>query len=192
FQSRQIDITAAHLEELAGKLPEDAKAEVAQLLAIRWLGEHRVEAARGTLQRIAQGQIAQDKHRFAQDYARRALAALDGQRPARPLTTENSLRQALEWFPEETTLAVAVDLTASWANKPFRIPAPPNPDPAAPAQKPFVFDLAHLQWANWEPLYQAADELGNIRFQRVALAYPVPLPPDREGLVMVRLTWLAN
>src|SRR5262249_51293534 len=93
FQSRQIEISAEHLEQLAGTPPADAKGEVAQLLAIRWLGEHRTEAARGTLERIAQGQVGEDKYHFAQEYARRALAALDGQRPARPRTAENSLRQ---------------------------------------------------------------------------------------------------
>src|SRR5262249_38704189 len=139
--------------------------------------------------------VGEDKYHFAQEYARRALAALDGQRPARPRTAENSLRQALEWFPEETTWACAVDVGVCWANRPFRIQPPPGADPASPVQKPFALDLSLIRGEHQEEIYQAAERVGNVRLDRIALGSPTPPQlestppqPDRQGIMMVRMT----
>src|SRR5262249_32852903 len=74
FKAHQIDVTAAKMVELAGKDPADAKTSIAQLLAIRWLGEHpgevkKAAAARDLLQQIAQGKKAQDPQGFAREAA---------------------------------------------------------------------------------------------------------------------------
>jgi hypothetical protein len=78
FRSRQIDVSAQHLAQLAEEQPAAAGGQVVQLLAIRWLGDQRVQEARAALTRIAERKILPlDPHGFARDYALHALASLD-------------------------------------------------------------------------------------------------------------------
>jgi hypothetical protein len=49
FQARQIDLSLDKMASLAGATPEDGKAQVMQLVALRYLAEHS-----DTLQRDAQ------------------------------------------------------------------------------------------------------------------------------------------
>src|SRR5262249_31006008 len=86
FQARKVDVTAAQMVALAGKDPVDGKTQIAQLLALRWLGDHPnvVKAdskIRALLEVVAQGKKAQDPQRFARDYAQRALSRVDGKPP---------------------------------------------------------------------------------------------------------------
>jgi hypothetical protein len=72
FKSRGIEMKVEKMLELAGKTPADGKEQVQQLLAIRWLGEHadtikKTGNARETLQAIADGKEAKDRHGFAAD-----------------------------------------------------------------------------------------------------------------------------
>jgi hypothetical protein len=122
FQARQIATKPANMQELATTEPVDARTQVRQLLAIRWLGEHKVEQARGTLEKIAQGWVAQDPEGFASDYAKRALGQLDGQAVEPPKSFKESLHEALAWFPEDVACFGALDLGGRWGKQPF------NPD----------------------------------------------------------------
>src|SRR5207244_7392490 len=83
FQARNIAVKAGDLVKLAEKEPADGKAQVRQLLAIRWLGEHpaetkKADGARAALEDIAASRRARDPQGFAKLYARQALARLDG------------------------------------------------------------------------------------------------------------------
>jgi hypothetical protein len=80
FRMRGMAVSAEQLEALAGKDPSDGKKQIAQLLAIDWLGDHPREGrtARTTLQQIAEARKAQDPHGFAREHALRALARIDG------------------------------------------------------------------------------------------------------------------
>src|ERR1700693_5319530 len=57
FKVREIAVSAEQLEAVASKDPTDGKKQIAQLLAIDWLGSHPKEGktARATLQQIGQG-----------------------------------------------------------------------------------------------------------------------------------------
>jgi hypothetical protein len=194
FQSRGIETTAARLEEIARTRPDDGKTQAAQLLAIRWLGEHRVAGARETLLAIAGGRLAQDRHGFARDYARRALAALDGRCPERARTAENSLREALQWFPEDVVAVAALDLGVSWANKPFGTKAvlvstSPGRPPEPMVVRPSPFPQGGCGDRENDP-YRWTNHLGNVRVLRVAVAVLPPAPAGGKPGVLVRCTGL--
>src|SRR5947209_2671889 len=79
FLPRQIEIKPDNLLRLAVKKPEDARSELVQLLAIRWLGENgdqlgiQKEAVQKALRQMTAG-----PDDFAKDYAAAALAKLEG------------------------------------------------------------------------------------------------------------------
>ena len=112
FKSRHIEIKATDLADLAAKEPADGKTQVAQLLAIRWLGEHGAEVkkaskVRETLEEIALGKKGKDAQGFARDYARapwRNLTASLRQRPEPCRTTActsrpcNGFRKTPPWW----------------------------------------------------------------------------------------------
>jgi hypothetical protein len=52
FKSRDIEVKPEKMLELAGKTPTDAKEEIAQLLAIRWLGEHPGEVKKTKARKV--------------------------------------------------------------------------------------------------------------------------------------------
>src|SRR5262245_65297475 len=84
FQSRRIAISAESMIEIASKKPEDGKAQIAQLLALRALAEQPelMKNAKNsaeilvTLEKMAKGELAKDRLGFAEDYAARTLQAL--------------------------------------------------------------------------------------------------------------------
>ncbi|MBV9123252.1 MAG: hypothetical protein JO112_07845 [Planctomycetes bacterium] len=182
FKARQVEVKAPDLITLAAKAPADAKTQVAQLLAIRWLGEHPEEAKKeakvhDTLAQIAQGKIAQDAEGFAQDYARRALARLDGQPPPRsPALPENSMTEALAWFPVQASLFGAIDLRSASEAK-------------ASDQAAFR-DLVSQLIPERERglLYGFAETVGNLRLDRVAMAYAGDPVASLKSRVYLRFT----
>src|SRR5262245_4151009 len=98
FKAREIEVKLEKMVELAAKTPEDGKDSVAQLLAIRWLGDHPAEVkkaknARQTLQQITAGKKGKDAAGFARDYAERALAKLDGKPLPGPTLAAKSVRE---------------------------------------------------------------------------------------------------
>ncbi len=154
------------MEKLAGKYPTDAKTQIAQLLAIDWLGEHATEgkAARGTLESIAGGKKAQDATGFAKSHAARALARLDDKAPPKAATLPSSgLRgDAYRSFPDDVTLLGGIDLRASGSMK-------------------VEADSLHLLGAVFpkpEALFEIVDSVGNIRVDRVSFAMHIPKDGD--------------
>src|SRR5437773_6725770 len=108
FKSRQIALEASGLVKLAATEPADGKAQIQQLLAIRWLGENpakveKTPGARDVLEQIAAGKKAQDANGFAKLYARQALARLDRKPlPVAVIAPAAGLHaEAFAWFPAD-------------------------------------------------------------------------------------------
>jgi hypothetical protein len=149
---------------------------VAQLLAIRWLGAHKAEGekARALLEQIAGGKKAQDPIGFARDHARRALARFDGKAsPAGHADPGARLRaEAWGWFPDDVSVLGGVDLRALG-----ELPAPDEDRIRSLIRKGFPREAR-------EALYKAADQTGNVRLERVALAFA----GARSEIVYLRFT----
>jgi hypothetical protein len=187
FQARKIEVKAETMLALASKEPADTKAQVQQLLAIRWLGENpdqasKVRNARETLRQIAEGEKAQGRLGFAQKYAKRSLALLDGKpAPEHRAIPNNSLRaDALRWFPKDATMVGGYDLRAAGGIKPLdevrlrKLVAGMVP----PREK--------------EQAYAFIEKLGNVHLDRYSMAmYLDPQQPEKMRMVM-RLTGLAD
>jgi hypothetical protein len=184
FRSRNVTPTAATMTELAGKKPTDAKAEVRQLLAIRWLGDHQVAAAQALLQQLANGKRAQDPGGFARDYAGRALARLAGKPLAPARAPEGSVHEGLAWFPVDVTFFGALDLRAPWPTKPFTLPDR--------AGKPLRVQEFLPGARDRDGLYDFVDQVGNLRLDRIAFGYRAPAEPTKPGRLLVRLTGQGN
>jgi hypothetical protein len=185
FQARNVEVNADKMTALAGKAPTDAKESVAQLLAIRWLGEHPAEAkkAKGavdTLRQVAAGDKDKDRLGFARDYARRALARLEGKAaPARTMPA-NSIREgALEWFPKNSSIFGGLELRPAEAMK-------GEPDPTLR----LVFGTMMPERARKE-MYDFIDKVGNIRVDRASFAV-IAKDGDQDTRLYVRITGLAD
>jgi hypothetical protein len=182
FRSRNIQVTAAQMAALAGKAPADAKDQIRQLLAIRWLGDHpeavkNDKTNRPLLDEIAQGKKAQDPHGFARDYAQRALAQLDGKpRPAAPVP-ENSFGTAgIEWFPRSVAFVAGLDFRGSLGIKGIEsrtvteLTTKVMPDSAR------------------EQVYTFAEAVGNLQLQRATIAFSPDPKEKRNGRICMRLS----
>jgi hypothetical protein len=186
FKARQVEVTPETMVQLAGKAPADSKQAVAQLLAIRWLGEHpdavkKSKSARETLQQIAEGKKGQDPQGFARDYARSALARLDRKAGPAPPLPANSLRaEALKWFPEKSTIFGGLDF------RPPRGVRPRSMDAMLRAFTGMIHDREQ------EQLFKYAERLGNIRLERISFAVVPDMNDDRQTRVFVRLTGRAD
>src|SRR5262249_29035988 len=117
FKARNIAVDASGMVKLATKDPADGKAQIQQLLAIRWLGEHpaelkKTEGARAALEQVATGKKAQDRSGFAELYARQALARLDDKPlPVAATAPPGGLqREAFAWFPADTNIVTGMEL----------------------------------------------------------------------------------
>jgi hypothetical protein len=186
FKSRQIDMKIEKMIELANTPPTTAKASIAQLLAVRWLGEHPAEAkkdknVRELLVQIALGKKNVDAQGFARDYAQRALALID----AKPVPTveipKNSMsEEAARWFPEQCTFFGGVDLRASGQ--------PRSADAALMRAR--LLKLVPDQFK--EQIYQFAETVGNIRVDRfVGASWPDPKEKEK-GRIYFRFTGRAD
>jgi hypothetical protein len=182
FKARSIEVSADKMAELAGKGPSEGQTSVAQLLAIRWLGEHPAEAkqvrgAREGLQKIAEGDRAKDPQGFARDYARRALARLDGKAAPAPTMPANSVRdEALRWFPAPSTIFGGLE---------FRPPRGVKVE-----EDPMLWaTMANLIPARERTeMYKFADQVGNIRLDRVSFAVIPDPDQDQRTRLFIRYT----
>lgn len=182
FRSRKIDITVDKMIELAGKDPVDGKTQLQQLLALRQLGADADEvkkspqgdAALKLLTQIANGLKSDDQHGFAREYARTALAQLQGkEQSAYPIPPGRGGEFA--WFPAAATLVGAAHFGGgSLVNN----------------------DLAKLRklWTAKIPpqdkdhVYTIAETLGNLRIQSIAFALVDEPNADARGRAYVRIT----
>jgi hypothetical protein len=187
FQAHNIDVKADALVDLAGKDPEDAKGQVAQLLALRWLGEHaeqarKVKTARTTIQQIADGKKAQDPLGFAKDYAQATLALLDGKpAPKAAAIPANSVaREALRWFPDSASIFGAFDTRASGELAPLD----------ESGVRSFLAKI--LRGKDKQEFYKFVDGAGNIRLDRVSFGYTPDPQNSHKSRIYMRFTGLAD
>ena len=182
FQTRQIDVTIDKMVELAGRDPKDPKTQIQQLVALRHLADEAEQlkksanyaAHRKALQEIADGKRATDPLGFAQDYARRLLAKLDGAKLALPKIPP--IREdALIWFPAGATFAAALDLrqAPASANDPLKEVLKLMPD--------------HVK----KEMYDHIEKSGNVRAERVAFAF-VEAANRGDQKIFIRFTGKAN
>jgi hypothetical protein len=183
FQTRNVEVKVEKMLELAAKDPADGPTQMAQLLALRWLAQHPAEAkkadqARETLTAVAEGKKAQDLHGFAKEYAQKALAKLDGKpAPAPRKVPADSVRtDALRWFPTKATVFGAVDFRASGD-----LPA---------VDEGLIGRLLALTPGMIKgEVYRFADQTGNVRLDRLAMAFEWQDAKDPEPLrIWIRLT----
>jgi hypothetical protein len=168
FQSRNIALEAAGLVKLAATEPADGKAQIQQLLALRWLGENAAKVAktpeaRVVLEQIAAGKKAQDANGFAKLYARQALARLDRKPlPVAVIAPAAGLQaEAFTGFPADINCVAGMELWSRHAT-------------VAAASDP-IRDLiaATIPRRERESFYQGAEALGNLRLDRVTLGVAV-------------------
>jgi hypothetical protein len=184
FSSRGIQTSAQNMEAMVDAQPGSAAEEVAQLLAIRWLGEHGAVQAKSTLLKIANGHLAGDEMGFAAQHARRALALMDKNALEQPTVDRQGLKNVLGWFPKDVTFCAAIDLRVSWASKPFA----PALLTSLSASSPFPWGLL----TDNGQLCSFADKVGNFRLERAAVAVAPSGPGRKELRTYIRLTGLVN
>jgi hypothetical protein len=184
FASRQIEVSIDRMAALAGEEPKDAKAQVRQLLALRYLAEHpeKMKKAEGyarhrrLIEEVAVGERAQDRLGFAKEYAERVLAVLDRKAPAVP--EAGKLRdEALAWFPAGASFVGAIDARMTRGG-----PAP-GFDASALLKK--------LPAEEQGRFYELIEKTGNARIDRIAFAYVHDDDP-KKAKIFVRLTGKAN
>ncbi len=171
FASRKVDTRVENLLTLAARDPENGKDEVMQLLAIRKLTANPAQArkdarVRELLTQIAERKKGKDRLGFAQEYARRALAQLDG-KPAPTVTMPKaSLRaDAFAWFPKDAIIVAGFDLR------------PVAGVPAADVSTLQGLVTKYLRRGNMNQVFEVAEKLGNVRLDRFSMA----MAPDPQG-----------
>jgi hypothetical protein len=187
FESRQIEMKVPRMVELATREPANAKDQVSQLLALRWLAEEAAQVKKATdhadilakIEQVALGKKAQDPLGFAADYGKVAAVALGSNKVEAPFQKlpDNSVRQdALTWFPPTVQIVVASD---------FRNTAPTSLDSGKMIRSML---LQFMPPQAREEFYSVAEKLGNVRIDRIAYAYAAPSEEDKQGRHYVRIT----
>src|SRR5688572_24246438 len=164
FKARGIDINIEKAVELAAKDPDSGKAQISQLLALRYLadesaklkGSPNIDRHRQTLTDIATGKKAQDPQGFAKDYAAAALARIDGTKLS-VAAVRSPRDDAFGWFPANATLIGALDT---------RLTRGETPAKSSVSEMFKMFPEEMLNQA-----FTAVEKVGNIRIDRVAFAY---------------------
>jgi hypothetical protein len=185
FKSRDINISVEKAIELAGKDPIDGKTQIAQLVALRYLGDESVKLKgspdyaqhRQMLEQIAAGKKAQDAQGFAKEYAERVLRRLDGAQPI--MEAKTALRdEAFRWFPADATLVGAVDTRTASGDGPAK-------SISADMLKMFPDEIL-------KTVFGVVEKMGNVRIDRVAFAYVEDVKDASNAQVFVRVTGKAN
>lgn len=161
FKMRDIDPNPTKLIELAGKDPTTAKTQIQQLMALRILAEtpklppEIVKVVRD----IAEGTRAKDKHGFAQHYARKVMAAIDGKIDQQPVKAKAS--DGLEWFPSDASIAGVIDFRLA------RIPGIPMAS-AEPLFWKFLPEKVKREVLTKS--FEVLESTGNVELHRGAVA----------------------
>ncbi len=182
FKSRQIEPTLDRMIDIVIEDPKTPKAQDRQLFSLRYLADQadnfkkagNYATNREAIEEIAQGKRANDPQGFAQEYAKRVLAKLDGVKPTvakiRPMRED-----ALNWFPADVRFATALDLRQAQ-------------DPGDDALK----ELLKLMPNNAKSqMYDQIEKLGNMRIERAAFGVVGAEKPGDQKL-FVRITGKAN
>jgi hypothetical protein len=182
FKTHNIAVSTDKLVELAAKEPVNGQAQIAQLLALRSLGVDanfkktaNYASQRKVIEDIAAGSKAQDKQGFAKEYARRALAQIDGVQPPVPAALPGRT-EGLAWFP------VAVNLVGGLEHQSRKGAGS-------------VARLADLMIKQMPPegkneFYKIVDSLGNVEIRRVTFAFQDG--DVGKNRIFVRLTGRCN
>lgn len=187
LRSRGVELKADKLIELAVQEPKTGKEQMIQLLAIRWLGKHadevkKIDGAVDTLREIAEGKKGRDAQSFARDQAARALARIEG-KPAptpRRLPAGSVRSEALAWFPATALVVGATDLR-------------PPVGAAGPDPEAFAAVIAALvPEREMKPVYDFVDAVGNIRLDRVSVAFETNETEPDKSKIWVRFTGAAD
>jgi hypothetical protein len=184
FKSRSIEVRADKMLDLAAKTPEGNKEAIAQLLAIRWLGENpavlkKTENGREVLQQIAEGKKGKDAQGFAADYARLALGRIDGKPVVLRTLTLGSVRSdALKWFPKECTLFGSFD-----SRPPKGVASGLDPHEAIR-----TLITKEMRERERNEMYSFAEKVGNLRVDRIAFGVIPDINDDSATRIFIRLT----
>jgi hypothetical protein len=171
FKRRGIEMSIDRMAELAGKDPVDGKAQLAQLLALRVLGEKASEVKKSPrlaehktlLEAIAGGKKFQDRLGFSREYAAWALSQVTGTPARTEARPKSSVREeTLQWFPVNVSLVAAVDFRQG--NRPL------SPQPPASVQAAAAAFIKTIGSDERDDFYKAAEGLGNARVERQSLA----------------------
>ena len=184
FQARQIDLAIDKMTDLAGAAPENGKAQIMQLMALRYLSEHpdklkkadQYAAHRKLLEEIAAGKRAQDPQGFAKEYAAVVLARLDGKTLPPPEVPR--LQTALDWFPQAATVVGALDLRRVRGEAGV---------PVSTAEL-----LKQMPAQAREKVYATIEQSGNVRIDRAAVAFAYDEQDPAKTKIYVRLTGKGN
>jgi hypothetical protein len=185
FASRRVELVTRNMLELASASPTDARGEVRQLLAVRWLGENKdrlgeqQQAVRQALARLARGPEG-----FAADYAQTALARLDGKpAPVPRAAPKDGLREALGWFPKDVSLALVLDARPPTAGRPAA-----DPELGRHYQRVLALYVKTMPADAREELYRFAEGVGNVRLDRLAVGFAPEPGASGNGRVFMRAT----
>jgi hypothetical protein len=190
FASRKVDVRVEKLLELAAKSPETGKDQVMQLLAIRKLVANpdtarKDERVRDLLTQILERKKGKDRLGFAEEYARQALARLDGKEAPAVTIPKASLRsEAFAWFPKDALIVMGFDARP--------VAGVPVPDTST------LQDLVtkYMRKGNMDKVFELAEKLGNLRFDRVSVAAAPNPMGGAEGRpnarIYVRITGKAD
>lgn len=184
FQSRQIEVSIDKMVELVGREPKDPKTQIQQLVALRHLAADtdnlkkaaNYAAHRQALEQIGQGKKAQDSLGFAQEYANRVLAKLDGAK-GDTVKTKPLRAEALSWFPANATFAFALDMQQ-----------PRGPD----GHDPLKDILKLMPDREKKEMYTFIEKAGNVRIERVAFAMVSGNGKRDEQKMFLRFTGKGN
>jgi len=182
FKAHNVEISTDKMVELAGKDPVDGAAQIAQLLALRVLGEEgefkksaNYRTQRKLLDDIAAGTKAQDKLGFAKEYAARTLALLDGAKVPVPAPL-GARADGLAWFPASATLVASIESRPGTVSK--------------VTKSPLLELFKTMPDESKREFYKMVDALGNIQIQRVSFAFAEEA--NRKGRIYIRITGRFN
>lgn len=186
FKARKVQVTVDKMVELATTQASNGKGQVQQLFALRLLAQDAAEVKKAknfadilkSIEEVAEGKKAQDLQGFAAEYARKTAIALGSQlAPTKEGIPENSAKQdAVSWFPKQSTVVLSLD---------YRNDGAQGGKEMDELRKKL---LASMPPFVTEQIYQAAEEMGNVRLDRFSLGCAENAQNVNDGDVYLRFT----
>ncbi|MBX9679083.1 MAG: hypothetical protein K2X38_09995 [Gemmataceae bacterium] len=182
LKHRQIESDVDSLMAWATKEPSDPKTQLAQLVAMRRIGEQgdafskspKAADHRQTLARIAEGKLAADKTGFAAIQAAKTLAAIDGKKLPESKMPADIAEQAWTYFPKNSVMAGFAEVRAEQAV-----------DAEAKVIQAVMKSLTDRERGE---MFAALEMVGNMRIDRAAFA----VMEDGDTMSIIRITGKAN